>query len=73
MKWFIQSLNLFLLFSIIFFLMGILLFLWAFDGMAIAVPFFTKVFFVLSFICFILSVVFFIFKKNVKVKIEEKK
>ena len=72
MKGLIASLNIFILISIIFFLSGIILFFFGLSGMAIAIPFFSKVTIMLSLACFLLGIVFYLLKKRVKVKIEEK-
>jgi hypothetical protein len=74
MKWEIKSLDIFFVFAIISLLLAIMFFIFGYSGIvvAVAVPFFTKVFFFLSFVCFILAIIFFLLKKKVQVKIEDK-
>ncbi len=52
-----------LLWSIIFFILGIVLGALAFGGIAIAVSFFTKVLFLFSLICFLIAFILLIIEK----------
>lgn len=72
MKGFIKSFNISTLFAVIFALLGTIFLIFAMDGIAIALSFFTKLLFFLSFICFAIAIVFYILKKKVKIKITEK-
>ena len=72
MKGIVNSVNIFMLISIIFFLSGVLIIIFALSGVAIAISAFSKLLFFIGVICLILSVVFYFFKKRVKLKMEEK-
>lgn len=52
-----------LLWAILFLIIAIVLGILAFGGIAIAVSFFTKVLFLLSFICFFIALIFVIIEK----------
>lgn len=59
-----------LLWAILFLVIAIVLGISAFGGVAIAVSFFTKILFLLSFICFVISLVLIVIEK---IKAREKK
>ena len=59
-----------LLWSALFFVMGIILGIIAFGGIAIAISFFTKILFVLALICFLISFILIIVEK---IQAKEKK
>jgi len=67
----VKASSILLLWAIIFALIGVILLIFSFSGIAIAVTLFTKILFVLSFVCFLISGLLYFFKKEVKV-IKEK-
>lgn len=61
-----------LLWAILFLFVAIVLFIVAFGGVAIAISFFTKILFFISFLCFLIALILMILEK-IKTKEKEEK